>query len=139
MQALKPLSEMQPVDRAYARNKLSYPVSYLQRLRQARYMATIETGKGAGMVCRKALTECRADMLLTSEHARKMHAKITALYAEAEMNGFDPQEVVGQARRDAIASEQARWSGIITMLSRGGGYYPGPRERIEAKRSRANS
>ena len=132
----KPASEIDPEGRQYARRKMEGPTLLLQSMRRARYMATIDAGKGVGTADRAALADYRQRYGVTPERVRGMRQRMAALRAEAESKGYAGGGVVAQGRRDAreeLREDYASRMPTGPMLTRGVGYYPGPGDRLRAR------
>jgi hypothetical protein len=115
-------------------------VAVLRRLRMARFMATIESGEGRGSVDRDELARYRALYGLDAARIRRMRRAYREEidgrigFAErARRAGACPRAV----RRHLREAERARLINDPQMPYRGAGYYPGPGERIEARKAEA--
>jgi hypothetical protein len=131
--ARKPASQIDAEGRQYAEHAQARGAELLQKMRQARHMATIESGRGRGTIDREGLQAERKRLGVTPEAVRAARGRQASLSSEAEQMGYRGGEVAALGRREAMARVREQHSGAIPMLSRGGGYYPSPAERIRAR------
>jgi hypothetical protein len=134
--SLLPASIAPPDAIAYAIECCLPSIALLNRLRQARYFATIVSAgdhSAIGRVDRADLAAQRARLVGTPADARIARSRVAELRSEAVRHGFDPDDLSALGMR--LAREQfarecppERW-----FLSRGFGIYPGARTRIDRR------
>lgn len=133
---MKPASEIDAEGRQYLASQLSRTAGTVQAMRKARYMSTVEAGRGKGTVDRAALAEYRKQYGVTPDSVAATRKRMANLRAEAESLGYRGNEAVALGRRLAMQEIRDQYAGGRSFLNRGSGYYPSPGERVRANAPR---
>jgi hypothetical protein len=119
--------------RQWVQRNAEVRMNILQNLRRGRYMATVESGKGAGKVDLESLRRERQKAGITAEGVRKQRAasekELKAFRGAAPTHGVDPEaEIRGHRERQKEELKERP-----QFLSRGAGYYPAAHEPGEIR------